>query len=305
MDSNPDSGEVEKNIPDDPHAKLADKHKKRTKLRSLKLVTAALFFIALGGLSINVGQPGELARCVFLSSLTIAIILTIVIISASMVTASLLRKICSTIIIAFMIAVFLFFAPFMLRSISSFLYTAPAITPERFKIFTSCVEFLKKHDEYGNFTLYREQGLNFASVNTDTYWALDESRFDRKKPPPFTSDHITEMKFLLQQLSAVDCAKIQRSDNVILFYTATNGLIVRPGVLYSIQGNNPNQINNSPVNENKPFIKIYENWYLSKHLILKQNRWAINPPVPESLIDHSLKIDNLDLEDFDTNLVNY
>ena len=280
---------------------LINQHKQWTKLRLLKLIIVVLSCVVLGGLFVKKEPPNELSRGIWSLFLMIAIILTSVIIFVSINNASVLRKICGIIVIAFMMVVFLFFAPFVSRSILSCLYTAPAMTPERFIAFTGSIKFLKKHNEYQHFALYQTQGLNFVSVSADTYWELDKLQFGKKEFPPFAPEDIVEMKLLLARLSAANCLKIQRSNDMVLFYTATNDLIVQPGVLYSIYGSNPNEISIGIVAENKPFFQIYKNWYCSRHLILKQNRWAINSPMPKSLIDRSLKIRSLNLEEFDAN----
>jgi hypothetical protein len=131
--------------------------------------------------------------------------------------------------------------------------------------------------------------------------------FERERASKVLSEQeITEMEDLCHQLFRVRCVLFQRDNDFLLFYKmASSPELLDPGfryvfvptsagVLYSLKGENPNEIDSEVLNDGKPFLKIVGNWYMSRHLILIGPRSDKPVSIPSSLIDHSLRVDRLD-----------
>lgn len=171
-----------------------------------------------------------------------------------------------------------------------YVYTPPAVKPNNIAIYKECAQFVKNHDEYKNLRL--QIGLLFDG---------------RKRIE--AQDEAIEINDLCHRLYEVGCTKLQRDNDMVLFYRMMNVplpgfspgfpsiLPVGPGVLYSLTGQNPNEIDSQVLNANKPFIKIAGNWYMSRNLMLGGPRSDIHASIPKSLIDHSLKTTGLSFND--------
>ncbi|MBN1456847.1 MAG: hypothetical protein JW912_03240 [Sedimentisphaerales bacterium] len=119
---------------------------------------------------------------------------------------------------------------------------------------------------------------------------------------------IKELENLSRGLYEVDCVVFKREENALLFFKMGSApfpdllpslktvLPYGSGVLYSMDGSNPNDTSNDILKDYKPFEKITDGWYASKNLILTGPRFDIPAKLPNALIDHSLKINDLKLD---------
>ncbi|MBA7625939.1 hypothetical protein ES703_33373 [subsurface metagenome] len=165
-----------------------------------------------------------------------------------------------------------------------YIYTPPAITPNNIAVYKECIQFVRNHDSYKNLRLLR--GLLFDG---------------RKRIE--TQDGAIEIKVLCHRLYGIRCIKLQRDSNMVLFYKMANSVFPgfppsflsvmpeSPGVLYSLKGKDPNEIDSEVLNAVKPFTRIYGNWYMSRRLMLAGPRADIPVSSSKSLIDNSLRID--------------
>lgn len=166
-----------------------------------------------------------------------------------------------------------------------YLYTPPAITTENYKFYISCVEFVKKQNEHEDISVswvgqYTKDGAYFPII--------DSNRVDIRKN--FSEDEISEMLLLSKQMKKFGCIKFRRYMDIILFYKRRNRVLpTRPGVAFSINSTNPNNIDSDIINEYKPFVKIANGWYVSRHIVYAGIRGDIKKSLPKSLIDHSLR----------------
>lgn len=188
-----------------------------------------------------------------------------------------------------LIVLFMMMLPEWLSRTLPYVYTPPALTSDRLLTYNKCIQFVKDHDEYKDLTLFR---WGWAPLKNKT-------RPDGMRKV-FTKDELSEMKSfwrrLSRELSALKFQKAQRDGNMLLFYTNGNSILpVPPGVLYSLDGENPNTIDSELLNASKPFIRISGDWYMSRHLVLVGRRANIPIYNPKSIIDHSLRIEGLNL----------
>lgn len=170
-----------------------------------------------------------------------------------------------------------------------YLYTPPALTKENYKYYSRCVAFIKSQNEHEDISIlcrgdYIKDGAYFP--------AIDPNSADIKNN--FSKDEISEMLLLSKQMKKFGCLRFRRNIDIVLFYKLRNRILpTRPGVAFSINGTNPNDVDNEIVNEYKPFLKINNGWYMSKQLVYGGIREDIKMSLPKSLIDHSLRAEGL------------
>ena len=193
--------------------------------------------------------------------------------------------------IIFLIPLMAIVLPHMLKSALPRIYTQPAITCDNLHIYNECVEFVKDHDEYKGLMVDR-----WAQI-----LVVDPCQVKRNFPnlvPArkfFSKDELDTVKHLSKQLEKIKCHKFQRDNNMVLFYTMTVYFPpITPGVLYALDGENPNKIDSEVLNAAKPFNKVAYNWYMSRKLVLLGPRSDIQTSIPKALIDHSLRMDGID-----------
>lgn len=179
-------------------------------------------------------------------------------------------------------------APFTLP----YIYTSPALTPKNLAIYNRYIQFLKEHDEHRTFELNE-----FGWINTEhDFYILDSPNSMKKLRGFFSEDEIDEIRELSQKLHSTNCNTALRQNDIVLFIKNTIPILPKSfGVLYSLDGRNPNEIDSEVLNAYKPFTRIGGNWYMSKYLV-RQVRFIVPVPVPQkSLIDHSLRTKGLNL----------
>ncbi|MBW8042316.1 MAG: hypothetical protein FVQ85_20270 [Planctomycetes bacterium] len=219
--------------------------------------------------------------------------------------------------IVFLSILLLVIATIYLQLALPFIYTSPALTPENLYVFDKCIEFVQNHNRYKNLTLSR---WRWVSISGDRFYLLRSSSPLDKTREFFSESEIAEMEVLAKQLHSISCQKFRRDNDIVLFYKTLTPIppvpktpdeqlsylphsayaILRilpsgPGVAYSLHGKNPNEIKSDVLNPAKPFIYIGGNWYLSRHLMLRGIRSGTPYFIPKSFIDHSLRIEGLNL----------
>lgn len=173
-----------------------------------------------------------------------------------------------------------------------YIYIPPALTTVNLPVYSDCIGFVNKHDEYKNLRLWR----GYLSNGHDTIVTKES----------FSKNDMIEIDTLYNRLYGVRCVKLQRDNDMLLFYKLANSgsllgpswpyfLPVGAGALYSLSGENPNEIDSEFLNAGKPFIRIDGNWYMSKHLMLTGPRMDIQTSIPNSLFDRSLRTKGLNL----------
>jgi hypothetical protein len=205
-----------------------------------------------------------------------------------------------------------------LQHASPIVYTPPAITPENLAVFNKCIKFVGNHDKYKNLSLAR---WGWVSTTGDHFYLLRSSSPYEKTKEFFSEDEVIEMEKLAKQLHSIKCHKFRRDHDIVLFYKTltpvppapgtikelyayllfAGSTIIRflpdaPGVAYSLNGSNPNEMDSAVLNAAKPFTRITGNWYTSRRLALAGIRSERPVCIPKSLIDHSLRTDGINPE---------
>jgi hypothetical protein len=171
----------------------------------------------------------------------------------------------------------------LIKVILPYLYTPSAITKSNIEVYRKCIE-LVNHEPYvkkftiggwlrttdGRYNVLHKEGLKEAS---DT----------------FSYDFIVQLRKLSVGMERVGCHDFEIMDGFVVFRTYPPRVLPsRPGVVFSIGGNNPEQ--NIILERFGPFIGISENWYISKKLIVCGARYDKAYELPDSIIDRSANV---------------
>lgn len=197
---------------------------------------------------------------------------------------------------------------FLIRSLPC-IYTPPALTFKKLAVYKECIRFVKNHDEHKNLTLLRK---GYVSLDGNSFFSETWPRERQMLKEAFSEDEMIRIKELGRALDRIMCPKFQRCGSIVIFYKSANSLVtlVGPelynflpqgcGLLYSLNGENPNEIDNEVFNAAKPFIHITGAWYMSRCLML--GGWGSKKSfcTPKSLIDHSLHLDGIDPNELQT-----
>ncbi len=200
----------------------------------------------------------------------------------------LLGRILITIVILILSVPFIIGSRFFLVWSLPYIYTPPALAAENMAVYSEGIEFIRDHDECKKLKLDWRGcvgvPLKGESVMLSSY----------------------ETERLYSKLRGIRCFRLERDSDMVLFYKEANSILPfcspdvidflpeRSGVLYSLNGENPNEIDSEVLNKHKPFVRIEGNWYMSRNLMLGGLRIDMPVTNPESMIDHSLRIDGLD-----------
>jgi hypothetical protein len=168
--------------------------------------------------------------------------------------------------------------------LAPYVYTPPALTRKNLEFYQKCVDFTLSHPEYQEFDLLRS-GRLFTGEGT---W-LVHREFDRGGLSKWFSEHdIDELRQLTGLMKQFRCIQVARRKDIVLFYQNRSMFLpTRPGVAYALDGENPNRIASKEVQELLPFIRVRNDWYCSRWLVLDGLRRCGPVRVPHSLIDHA------------------
>ncbi len=185
-----------------------------------------------------------------------------------------LKKILTICIIAF----------FIFASIP-YVYTSQVLTAKNLAIFNDCLDLFNA----------------IPSLQRIRYWEISTSdnsyfmEFDGEKlEKDFSEVERQDILRVRKELERSVFFKAERQADFILFFTSQHPFSsVKYGACYSINGEDPNKSSNKNVWQKSPYIKVKDNWYISRELA-PELRIPFRLYLPEnSLIDHSTKPDNL------------
>ncbi|MFB0555514.1 MAG: ankyrin repeat domain-containing protein [Phycisphaerae bacterium] len=190
---------------------------------------------------------------------------------------------CCLVAVCFLLAGFVFFhliGHHIFRWSLGHIYTPPALNQEKLVLYNDLVRLIKAHPEYSRFHLDssgpgRQVIRDMLSGKKGFLW--------------YEVDELTRIS---REFERVNCVRADKYDSYVVFFPRPNYVLpTSPGVLYSLDGGNPNEINDEFLNGKKPFKLIKEHWYTSKWLAVNplpsigNEKWRL----PNSLIDLSLR----------------
>jgi len=175
----------------------------------------------------------------------------------------------------------------VIRSALGYLYTPPALNPEKIVVYTRFVKLAQAHPEYEKVHLDMFRGRRVKLYDSST---------EKEGPSRGIIVDDDELINISRDLKRVGCLRAEKYDWYIVFMSRPNYILpTNPGVLYSLDGKNPNDVDDDRyLNSKKPFFQIKDSWFTSRAL-------AVNPlPMSKgerrlptwSLFDYSLQYPN-------------
>lgn len=235
-------------------------------------------------------------RCIWLFSIAffcltlIAPSLAILSYATSLRFQSLKEKRFSLLRICVLIVPFLVGIMGVFRFLLPYLYTPCAITADNYKFYKSCVEFATNYNQQEDISV---SWVGYYTKGEACYPNVDSNGVSLQEH--FSENEIREMLMLSKQMKKYGCIRFRTSKDVVLFYKHSNWILpTRPGIAFSINGTNPNDVDSDVINEHKPYLWISDGWYASKRLVYAGVRGDIRKSLPKSLIDHSSRTEGLD-----------
>jgi len=196
----------------------------------------------------------------------------------------------------FLIVLLLIFIPTFISRMLPYVYTPPVFTANSLPVYNECISFVRGHEEYDDIIIYWGGWVlpkhRVAYNPVADFHGINELRdITKEEYYQLTRD----ARRLASKLNDIMCYQLQRDNNILLFFKNANHILPSgPGVAYSLNGDNPNELNSDELNAAKSFTHIAGNWYTSKHLVLEGPRRSTRNPTPASLIDHSMQIEGID-----------
>ncbi len=137
-----------------------------------------------------------------------------------------------------------------------FLYTPPALTTQKMEVILKITTYMtatKRKHQLEDMRLTRHDVLEVFRNNR---W-IDETTI-------LSQEEIDKGLDLGEELKNVHYNSAISKGDMILFYPAVSSFLPHPpGVVYSIQGKDPNYATQPRIKNLRPFIKINPNWYSS------------------------------------------
>jgi len=165
---------------------------------------------------------------------------------------------------------------------------SPVINKKNLPVYKECIRYAKERNDDKNLTFHN----GYRVIIEGQFYMLAGNQVEIERVNnAFSAQEISEMKAICSKLYEIGCVRFQRYEDFFIFYkTAYSSKGSGPGVLYSLSGVNPNNIDHEILNECKPFVNIAGKWYTSRHLLLKGPRSSIKSSIRESVFEDSLKI---------------
>jgi hypothetical protein len=160
------------------------------------------------------------------------------------------------------------------------LYTPPALTAREASTYARFIRLAQAHPEYERIFLNDVGTLEFKQSGST------EAPHSKGS---FSGAEVCELVKLARDLRWANCVWAEKNGTCVTFVHRTTYILpMRPGVLYSLDGRNPNELPDGLIEKNRPYTLIGGNWYTSKGLVISPTMPGHAWRLPErSLIDHS------------------
>lgn len=165
------------------------------------------------------------------------------------------------------------------RRVLGHVYTPEALSREKVVVYTRFVRLVEAHPEYGRVHLDMWRGRWARMLDSATGQA------------GFSADEDGELIRISRIFRRVGCVRAEKYGSYVVFMPKPNYILpTSPGVLYSLDGRNPNEVDDEFLNSKKPFMLIKDRWYTSRWLaICPYPRIAGEWRLPKSFIDRSTR----------------
>lgn len=174
---------------------------------------------------------------------------------------------------------FLLLGHHVVRWSLSHFYTPPALSPEKAAVYADFIRLVKAHPEYRRFHLDQSGPSKIV---------ISEMLRGNKG---FSAYEVDELERISREFKRINCLSADKYGSYVVFMPGPNYILpTSPGLLYSLDGWNPNDVDDPFFNSRKPFIMIKDRWYTSKRLaICPFCMTSVGWRLPNSYIDLSLR----------------
>jgi ankyrin repeat protein len=162
------------------------------------------------------------------------------------------------------------------RSLSHF-YTPPALSPEKAAVYADFIRLVEAHPEYRRFHL---------DASGPSKMVISEMLRGNKG---FSAYEVDELTRISREFKRINCLSADKYGSYVVFMPGPNYILpTSPGLLYSLDGWNPNDVDDPFFNSRRPFKLIKDRWYTSKRLaICPFCMTSVGWKLPDSYIDLS------------------
>lgn len=187
---------------------------------------------------------------------------------------------CITVVIVWLLlccVYFLLLGHHVVRWSLGHIYTPPALSPEKAAVYEDFIRLVKAHPEYRRFHL---DGSGPSKM------VIGEMLTGTKG---FSAYEVDELVRISRDFRRVNCLSADKYGSYVVFMPGPNYILpTSPGLLYSLDGWNPNDVDDPFFNSKKPFVLIKDRWYTSKRLAICPFCMAsVGWRLPNSYIDLS------------------
>jgi hypothetical protein len=175
-----------------------------------------------------------------------------------------------------------------------YIYAAPVLSNSRLRVYREMIGFVKEHNDFNEVDLDE-----FGRVGIDSTFCIlgGQNSGQSELLRIVKSDEVQKLLKISRDFHKIGCFQAFRKFDFVFF--RNRYFMNKPGrcgIVYSINGRDPNDIDEITFKGYRPFIRITDNWYMSRSLILRPHLLISLPPMPNgSLIDHSLRVENIDI----------
>jgi len=195
----------------------------------------------------------------------------------------LLQRLCSPLGIGLLligVVLFPLVGHHMVRQVFEYVYTPPALSREKYVVYDRFIRLVEAYPEYRRVHLGMRGG-RWAKIHDSVTEQVGFSRDEE--------DELDEISKVFRQ---VGCVRAEKYSSYVVFMHRLNYILpTSPGVLYSLDGRNPNDLDDEFLNSKKPFMFIKDHWYMSRWLVAFPSRGFYTKRLPsKSIIDRSLRV---------------
>lgn len=157
-------------------------------------------------------------------------------------------------------------------------YTPPALSREKAAVYADFIRLIKAHPEYRRFHL---------NASGPSKMVISDMLAGKKG---FSAYEVDELERISRDFKRINCLSADKYGSYVVFMPGPNYILpTSPGLLYSLDGWSPNDVDDPFFNSRKPFMLIKDRWYTSKRLaICPFCMTSVSWRLPSSYVDLSL-----------------
>ena len=165
--------------------------------------------------------------------------------------------------VVLLLAIALFFhvvGRHIVRSAFEHIYTPPALTQDKLSVFGQLVRLAERHPEHPDIFLNMRGDIRFGMAPYSANVPEDLKRIERDTR--LTPEECDALSMVLRGMKHVGCLYAYVKSPFVVFVPMRNYLLpTSPGVVYSLDGSNPNDGDADFLEGKRPFVLVKDGWY--------------------------------------------